>query len=188
MNLMLGFGVIIVIMIVIAILFIIWGISVYNRLVSAREFVRNSMGNIAAQVESRWDALKSLIDAAKSYSSHETDTLTEITAMRSNVDRTSDVSEVEKDDALFQQALTQVNVVAENYPDLKADRVYSQAMQGVDKYENNVRQARMVFNDTVTKYNRQVQQFPSSIVAGIFGFSQEEYFKNTESKSDMPQW
>ena len=131
---------------------------------------------------------EAFIDAAKSYSSHETDTLTEITAMRSNVDRTSDVSEVEKDDALFQQALTQVNVVAENYPDLKADRVYSQAMQGVDKYENNVRQARMVFNDTVTKYNRQVQQFPSSIVAGIFGFSQEEYFKNTESKSDMPQW
>lgn len=188
MTLFSVFGIIIALIIVVAIFVVFWGISVYNRLVSAREFVRNSMGNIAAQVESRWDAVKSLIDAAKSYASHEAETLTEMTAMRANVDRTSDPSTVEKDDALFQQAMNRINVVAENYPDLKADRVYSQAMQGVDRYENNVRQARMIYNDTVTKFNREIQQFPSSIVAGMFGFSQEEYFQSTDSKSDMPQW
>lgn len=188
MSLFSGFGLIVVVFIVIAVIFAFWAVSVYNRLVSSREFVRNSMGNIAAQVESRQDAVKSLIDAAKKYSSHEAETLTDITAMRAKVDRTSDPSTVEKDDALFEQAMNQINVVAENYPNLKADQVYSQAMQGVDRYENNVRHARMVYNDTVTKLSRQVQQFPSSIVAGMFGFRQEEYFQSTSTKSEMPQW
>lgn len=174
--------------IVIIVLIVLWGISVYNKLISQREFVRNSMGNIAAQIESRWDAIKSLIDAAKKYSSHETETLTGITAMRAKVDRTSDPTTVVKDDNLFKQAMNQINVVAENYPDLKADRVYIQAMEGIDRYENNVRQARMVYNDTVTKLNRQIQQFPSSIVAGMFGFSQEAYFQSSNEKTDMPQW
>ncbi len=177
-----------ILIIIIIVLTVLWAISVYNKLISQREFVRNSMGNIAAQIESRWDAVQSLIDAAKKYSSHESETLTGITAMRAKVDRTSDPTTVEKDDNLFKQAMNQINVVAENYPDLKADRVYIQAMEGVDKYENNVRQARMVYNDTVTKLNRQIQQFPSSIVAGMFGFSQEAYFQSSSDKTDMPQW
>ena len=165
-----------------------WGISIYNNLISSREFVRNSMGNIAAQVESRWDAVSSLIDATKKYSAHEAETLTNITAMRSKVDRTSEPSAVEKDDSLFEQAMNQLNVVVENYPELKADGVYIQTMEGIDKYENNVRQARMVYNDTVTKLNRQVQQFPSSIVAGMFRFNQESYFQSSSDKSNMPKW
>ncbi len=177
-----------IIIIAIIVLIVLWGISTYNKLISSREFVRNSMGNIAAQVESRWDAVKSLIDAAKKYSSHEAETLTGITSMRAKVDRTSDPKTIEKDDNLFEQAMSQINVVVENYPDLKADRVYIQTMDSIDKYENNVRQARMVYNDTVTKFNRQIQQFPSSIVAGIFGFVQEAYFQSSSSKSDMPQW
>ena len=176
------------VILIIIVLIGLWAISVYNKMISQREFVRNSMGNIAAQIESRWDAVKSLIDATKKYSSHEAETLTGITAMREKVDRTSDPASVEKDENLFKKAMNQINLVAENYPDLKADRVYTQAMEGIDKYENNVRQARMVYNDTVTKLNRQIQQFPSSIVAGMFGFSQEAYFQNSSDKRDMPQW
>ena len=102
-----------IIPIAIIILAALWGISTYNNLISSREFVRNSMGNIAAQVESRWDAVKSLIDAAKKYSSHEVETLTNITAMRAKVDRTSEPTTIEKDDNLFEQAMNQINVVAE---------------------------------------------------------------------------
>ncbi len=177
-----------IIPVAIVVLIALWLVSVYNKLVSAREFVRNSMGNIAAQIESRWDAVRSLIDAAKKYSTHEAEVLTDITAMRGKVDRTSEPADVEKDDNLFEQAMRQIDVVVENYPNLKADGVYIQAMQGIDKYENNVRQARMVYNDTVTRLNRMVQQFPSSIVAGLFGFNQEAYFESTSDKAKMPQW
>lgn len=110
-----------IVLIIIIVLIGLWTISVYNKLISQIEFVRNSMGNIAAQIESRWDAVKSLIDAAKKYSSHEVEILTGITAMRAKVDRTSDPTTVEKDDNLFGQAMNRINVVAENYPNLKAD-------------------------------------------------------------------
>ena len=170
------------------VLIALWVVSTYNKLVSSREFVRNSMGNIAAQIESRWDAVKSLIDAAKKYSAHEAETLTNITAMRGKVDRSSDAEQVVKDDNLFAEAMRLIDVVVDNYPNLKADGVYIQAMLGIDKYENNVRQSRMVYNDTVTKLNRQVQQFPTSIVAGMFGFRQETFFESSSAKADMPQW
>ena len=96
-----------IIPVAIVILIVLWVVSTYNKLVSSREFVRNSMGNIAAQIESRWDAVKSLIDAAKKYSTHEAETLTNITAMRGKVDRTSGAAEVEKDDGLFGKAKRQ---------------------------------------------------------------------------------
>lgn len=163
-------------------------IATYNRLVSVRELVRNSMGNIATQIESRWDALKSIIDATKQFSEHEAKLLTEVTSMRANINKTSSPSDVEKDNQLFDQALRRINVVAENYPQLRSSDLYNSAMASVDKYENNVRMSRMVYNDTVTKLNRAVQQFPSNLVAGMFGFNQEQYFQNDASKADMPSW
>ncbi|MDD7543700.1 MAG: LemA family protein, partial [Peptoniphilaceae bacterium] len=69
----------------IIVLIVLWAIGIYNRLVALREMVHNSMGQIAAQIESRWDALKSLIDATKSYQAHEADTLKSITESRTRV-------------------------------------------------------------------------------------------------------
>jgi LemA protein len=78
--------------------------------------------------------------------------------------------------------------VAENYPDLKASQVYQDTLKNVDKYEQQVRQSRMIYNDTVTKYNRSVQSVPTNIIAGIFNFEQEKYFESSSDKSEMPSW
>ena len=175
---------------IIAVLVVIavWMISTYNGLVGSRELVRNSMGQIAVQVESRWDALSSLISATKKYSEHEAEVLMDITKSRTGINKDSDVKAVEKDSQAFEQAMTKLNVVVENYPELKASNVYENTMNKIDTYENNVRHSRMIFNDTVTKFNRKILVFPASIVAGMFGFKEEDYFKNTESKADMPSW
>ncbi len=166
----------------------VYAINVYNSLVSQREFVRNSMANIAAQIESRWDAIKNLIDATKTYSDYEADILKDITKNRSSISKNSTAGDVEKDDQLFGKALTNINAVAENYPDLKSSQLYIKTMDSVNEYENKVRMSRMVYNDTVTKLNRMILQFPNSIFAGLFGFHEEEYFKQTEAKSEMPSW
>ena len=76
--------------------------------------------------------------------------------------------------------------VAEAYPDLKANQNYQQTMQSIEKYEENVRLARMTFNDTVTKFNNQVRMFPGSVVAGILGFAKRDYLAEDESKKDYP--
>lgn len=170
------------------VLFILYAISAYNGLVKMREMVRNAMGNIAAQVESRWDAITNLIEATKKYSEHEAGILKDLTIARANINKESKVGQVEADDNAFNSAMGRLIAVAEAYPDLKASEVYKETMRSVDKYEENVRMSRMIYNDNVTKINTRIQTFPTNIVAGIFGFSKEDYFQNTESKKDMPSW
>lgn len=171
-----------------AVLLVLWGIGAYNRLVREREFVRNSMAQIAAQVESRWDAIKNMIEGTKQYSDYESKTLESITESRASLGRDASVADIEKDDALFAKAMNQLYAVAENYPDLKAAGVYQDTLAQVDKYEQQVRQSRMVYNDTVTKYNRTIQTVPTNIIAGIFQFVQEAYFESSAEKADMPSW
>ncbi|RVU54483.1 LemA family protein [Anaerosphaera multitolerans] len=175
---------IIVILIVIALVVV----SMYNGFVKQREMVRNAKGQIATQIESRWDAISSLIEATKLYQEHEYELLKEITDSRTHVSRDSEVNDFEKEENLFGQALGRINVVAENYPDLKASEVYRDTMTQIGKYEDNVRHSRMIYNDTVTKYNTSVQSFPNSLIASVFNFTQEEYFKTTENKENMPSW
>ncbi|MFM1515585.1 LemA family protein [Helcococcus ovis] len=185
----LGGGTITLIVIAMVVVFLIlYLISVYNKLIALRENVRNSMSQIATQIESRWDVITNLIGATSKYSEHEAKTLREVIGMRTGINRNSSAAEVLKDDQLFQQAMDRINVVVESYPNLKADSLYINTMNNVDKYENNVRNARMIFNDSVTKYNREILMFPKNIFAGMFGFQQEVYFKNSETKADMPQW
>lgn len=172
----------------IVVVLILWLITSYNRLVRLREMVKNSMGQIAANVESRWDALKSLIDATKKYSSHEAETLENIVKQRSSVNSTSTVKEIEKDNDIFSNVMSKLSVVVESYPDLKANTIYLNTMDKIDSYEQDVKNSRMVYNDTVTKFNRTMLVFPVVLVAKMMGFSEFEYFKNTTEKQNPPSW
>lgn len=173
---------------VIAVIIIGWVVSTYNNLIKSREFVRNAMGQISAQIESRWDALKNMIEGTKQYAEYEGKVLEEITEKRASLGRDASVNDVESDNSLFGQAMGKLFAVAENYPDLKASQLYQDTIKNVDKYEQQVRQSRMIYNDTVTKYNRIIQSVPSNIIAGIFNFGVERYFESSQEKSDMPSW
>lgn len=177
-----------IVLLVIAAVIIAWVVSTYNNLIRQREFVRNAMGQISAQIESRWDAIKNMIAGTKQYTDYEAKVLEEITAQRSRLGRDATVTDVEKDNKLFGQAMNQLFAVAENYPDLKASQLYQETMKNVDKYEQQVRQSRMIFNDSVTKYNRVIQSVPSNIIAGLFHFTVEKYFESSAEKSEMPSW
>ena len=166
----------------------LWVIGSYNSLVRAREMVKNAMGQIAAQIESRWDAITNLIAAAKEYAAYEADTLSKVTAQRMSLNAGSSVAQVEADNASFASVLQRLLAVAENYPQLKASDPYVTAMENVNEFENNVRVSRMMFNDVTTKYNKIVLQFPSNIVASIFHFSEKPYFQNDAAKAQMPSW
>jgi len=180
---LIGGGIVLVIIILIG-----WVISTYNRLVSTRELVENAMGQISTQIESRWDALKSMIDGTKRYEKHEAEVLEGIAEKRSQIGKAAEVNDVNQDDQLFNQALGRLIAVAENYPDLKASTVYQDTLRNIDKYENQVRQSRMIYNDTVTKYNRIIQMVPSNIIAGMFNFTKRDYFESTQEKTEMPSW
>ncbi len=178
---------IIVILVILAAI-IFWAVGIYNSLVTLRERVDNAKAQIATQIESRWDAIKSLIDATKQYSKHEAEVLESVTEKRASIGRASSISEMENAEREFNNVLGRLIAVSENYPDLKASGVYQSTMSSINKFEENVRSARMIYNDVVTRYNRKTKVFPSSIVAGMFNFEQREYFEGTEEKQEMPSW
>ena len=163
-------------------IFVIWGIGVQRRLVAMDENVNNAMSQIGVQLSSRFDALTALLDLAKGYAAHESQTLIEtIKSRRSVITATST-----PDDVLKQEALSRISMVAERYPELKASESYKKCMDAVDSYEKMVRTSRLIYNDSVTRLNRELRMFPTSLLGGMFGFRQRDYLEAVEEKADMP--
>ena len=175
-----------IIIIAVAALLILWGIGVQRKLVSAEELCKNSMSQIGVQQNSRWDALTALAELTKGYDEHEYKTLMDIIGQRTAIGRNATAADVQGNEEKMAEVLRQINVVAEQYPNLKASEMYGKTMDSVNTYENQVRLSRMVYNDSVTKYNRMVRQFPDSIAASIFRFAQRDYLEEPKGKTEMP--
>ena len=166
------FGTVVLIGLIMIVLFI----GIYSKLVNFREIVKNSKEQIEIQVESRWDALINLIQAAKQYASYESETLESAVTQRSSLSSNMSPEDLNESEEMFQNSLSRLIAITENYPDLKSNEVYQQAMSFVDKYEKNVQLSRMSYNDTVAKYNRIIITIPTSIIASLMKFDAEPYF------------
>lgn len=164
----------------------LWIISLQRKLVSKDELCKNSLSQIGVQQASRWDALTALAEMTKSYSEYEYKALTDIIAQRKPVTRTSSAAEADAQEDGLTRCLSRLFAVAEQYPDLKATEQYKTTMDSVNTYENQVRTSRMVFNDTVTAFNRIVRAFPNNLVAGILGFAAKDYLSEATGKEAMP--
>lgn len=182
-------GTIITIGIIVLILVLIasWIMSTQRKLVIFDENINNAMSQIGVQLSSRFDALTALLDLTKGYAAHESQTLIEtIKSRRSVITAKSTPDEVLKQEGVISEALGRIAMVAEQYPDLKANENYMKTMDAVDSYEDMVRSSRLIYNDSVTKLNREIRMFPTLIIAGMLGFSKRDYLEENEAKSDMP--
>ena len=174
----------IVILGAIVVVLISYYIGQQRRFVFLEENVDNSLANISVNLNSRWDALKALASAVKAYSAHEYESLVGIIEKRRPVLKTA--GDINGDEALLEGALSRINAVAESYPELKASGLYTKTMDSINDYENKVRMSRMVYNDCVTKLNRVVKMFPSSVVASMLNVHPREYLTVDDNKKDMP--
>ena len=177
------------IIIIVAIIAIVafWFMGIQRKLVSSDELCQNSMSQIGVQQQSRWDAVSALVKLTRSYNEHEYNTLVDVIKQRKDITRTSAAADANAQEDVLVAAAAKIRFVAEQYPELKADATYAKTMDSLNNYENQVRMSRMVFNDSVTKYNRIVRQFPDSIVASILKFPLREYLKEVESKRELPE-
>ena len=176
-----------IIVLIIVALLVLWGIGVQNKLVQADELCNNALKQINVQQVSRYDAIKALVKLTREYASYEADTLEKVIAQRKITSSANPtVGEINENEAALQQMSARLIAIAEQYPDLKANQNYQQAMADIKTYEENVRLSRMTFNDTVTKYNNQVRMFPGSVVASILGFAKREYLADEPAKKDYP--
>lgn len=164
-----------------------WVMSTQRRLVVMDENINNAMSQIGVQLSSRFDALTALLDLAKGYAAHESQTLIEtIKSRRSVITAKSTPQDVLRQEGVISEALGRISMVAERYPALKADKGYAKCMDAVDSYEKMVRTSRLIYNDSVTKLNREIRMFPVSLIAGMLGFRQRDYLEAREDKADMP--
>ena len=178
---------ILIIIVLLVILVAGWVMSTQRRLVVMDENINNAMSQIGVQLSSRFDALTALLDLAKGYAAHESQTLIEtIKSRRSVITAKSTPQDVLQQEGVISEALGRISMVAERYPELKADKGYAKCMDAVDSYEKMVRTSRLIYNDSVTKLNREIRMFPVSLIAGMLGFRQRDYLEAREEKADMP--
>ncbi len=180
--------ILVVVLIVVALVVgvVLWILSGQRGLVSADELCGNALSQIGVQQASRWDALNTLADLTKGYSDQEYRTLMDTIHARQGIDPKSSAQQVEQQENMIQSSFGRINALAEAYPDLKSNTVFLKTMDEVKNYENNVRMSRMVYNDTVTKYNRRVRSLPGAWLAGSMGFTVREYLQDDPAKAAMP--
>lgn len=167
-------------------LLVLWIISVQRSFVVLDENINNAMSQIGVQLSSRWDALTSLLGLTKGYADHEYKTISETIKARRSITKDSTPEDVRKQENIITEAMGRIMAVAESYPTLKADGTYIKTMDAVNQYENMVRTSRLIYNDSVTKYNRNIRMFPTSIIAGVLGFSKRAYLEAEDKKENMP--
>ena len=174
------------VIVAIVVLVVLWFISVQRMLVSLDENVNNAMSQIGVNLTSRFDALTGLLDLVKGYNEHEYKTLSDVIKMRTTIGSHSTAAQVEAQENMITEAMGKIMAVAEAYPDLKSNTNYQNLMNSLNDYETKVRQSRLVYNDAVTKLNRTIRMFPTSLVAPMCGIVARDYLQTDSAKSDMP--
>ncbi|MFP7722122.1 LemA family protein [Lysobacter sp. A3-1-A15] len=158
-----------------------WLVALYNGLVRARNGYRNAFSQIDVQLQRRFDLIPNLVDTAKAYLTHERETLEAVIAARGAAQSglaaakaspgdPAAMAELARTQGALDGTLGRLMVVVEAYPDLKANQNMMQLSEELTSTENRVAFARQAYNDAVMAYNNRREVFPSSLVAGNFGF------------------
>ena len=164
------------IFIVILILVIAYLIITYNNLVVSRQKVKNAWSQIDVQLQRRFDLIPNFVETIKGYMSHEKDTLTKVTELRTSWANASSVSEKAELNNQLSGALKTIMAVSESYPDLKANQNFLELQEELRNTENKISFSRQFYNDSVTMYNTKLEVFPSNLIAGWFKFTAEDLF------------
>ena len=167
-------------------------ISVYNRLVGARNGYKNAFAQIDVQLTRRYDLIPNLVETAKGYMKHERETLEAVINARNaamsglktaaaNPGDAAAMTQLAGAEGALGATLGRLFALAEAYPDLKANQNMMQLSEELTSTENKVAFARQAFNDSVNGYNTYKQSFPQVIFAGMFGFRDAEFFEITNT-------
>ena len=166
-----------------AIVLALWAVSCRRRLAVMEENVNNAMAQVGIQLSSRFDALTALLDLTKGYDAHESQTLIEtVKARRSVITAASTPDDVLKQEEIISEALGRVRALVDRYPKLKSDENYARCVNAVASHEKMARTSRLLYNDSVTRLNRELRIFPASLIAGMFGIRRRNYLEAVEDQ------
>jgi len=173
---------------VIVIALLLFVMTTYNGLVSKRNKVRNQKSQIDIELKRRFDLVPNLVETVKGYANHEKSTLEEVIKARSSYVSAGDNTEKALDaDNVLSNALTKLFALSESYPDLKANTNFLSLQKELSEIEKRIVFARQFYNDNVFMLNNKIEMFPSKIIASLFKFEPESFFKANESERENVQ-
>jgi len=153
------------------------GVWIYNRLVQDRNQVMAAWSDIDVQLKRRHDLVPQLVNAVKAYADYEKATMTAVTEMRTQSDAAQHLPEKAAIEDAMEKALHRLIVVAEDYPELKADQNFRQLQEELTEVENHIQYARRFYNGSVRILNTRIQSFPHLLISRPLGFQVAEFFE-----------
>ncbi|PIN99081.1 MAG: hypothetical protein COT90_01280 [Candidatus Diapherotrites archaeon CG10_big_fil_rev_8_21_14_0_10_31_34] len=167
---------------------IIFLIVVFNGLIVKRNRVNNAWSQIDVQLRKRADLVPNLVETVKGYATHEKSVFENVTKARSQAMQAgTDIKAKAQAENMLSGALKSLFAVAEAYPNLKANENFKLLQEQLDGIESKIAYARQFYNDSVLEFNNSKQTFPNNMVAGMFGFTDKEFFEVEESARTAPK-
>ncbi|MDZ7611320.1 MAG: LemA family protein [Candidatus Moranbacteria bacterium] len=170
-------SVVLIIIGVLAAVVLIWLMLIYNGLVKLRNRTEEAWSDIDVQLKRRYDLIPNLINTVKGYAAHEKETLEKVTEMRAKAMGAKDTKEQAEAENMLSETLKSLFAVSENYPDLKANQNFLELQRELSDTENKIQASRRFYNGNVRDFNTKIQTFPNSLVAGMLGFKEKEFFE-----------
>lgn len=166
-----------------------WMIGTYNGLVRTRNHCDESWSNVDTELKRRYDLIPNLVNAVKGYAKHESETLQRVVDARNRAASNEGSPEARvRDENELVRSTRQLFAVVESYPDLKANQQFLQLQEELVTTENRIQRARRFYNANVRDLANRIETFPSSILAGMYGFKKREFFEiEDSSQRSVPQ-
>lgn len=170
------------ILLIAVVLIALFSLFTYNSLATGRVRIKEAFSGIDVQLKRRVDLVPNLIEAVKGYVKHERELLENVTKARSSLMHANTAHEKAASDNMLSAALKSLFAVSESYPDLKANKNFMHLQEELSDIEAKIAYARQFCNTNISSYNSTLVNFPGSIVGGIFGFKQEEFFETSDEE------
>jgi LemA protein len=178
----------VVVLIVIGVLLLIGLIFmlIRNSMIGSRNRVDESWSGIDVQLKRRHDLVPNLVETVKGYAQHERETFEKVTQARAAAMQASGPAQASQAEGMLSQALGGLRVVAEQYPELRATENFQQLSRNLSELEDEIQASRRIYNSNVQAYNTKIQIFPNSVVAGMGGFTERDFFEITDEAEREP--
>lgn len=173
---------ILIVLAALVVVIVLWYISTMNRLRQLELKVHEAESGIDVALTKRFDMLTKMLETTKGYAKHEAETLEKVVKWRSGIPQNATVKEKEEFLSQMNQVASGINVVVEQYPDLKANTVFKDLQAAVVNTEEHLQAARRLYNANVTSINTIIVTFPQSIVANAIKMDKKPYFEAEEKK------
>lgn len=181
-------GIALLIILALIVILVLYGVSVYNKLVKLRTMVHEAWSGINVQLKKRHDLIPNLVETVKGYATHERETFDSVTKARAGAMQANDLKSQETAENNLNSALVRLLAVAEQYPELKANQNFIQLQDQLSLIESDIEKSRRYYNGTVRENNILVETFPSNIIAGMFKFAKSAFFElENEAEKEVPQ-